>query len=96
MAIVKCLQNLFEDLGSNLFAEELFLDNPIKKLTTCAQLCDKVHIGLIFEVLVKLDDVWVVLHTYHENINHDKIPIFACYLRVSAGCGPLSGISPSF
>ena len=71
MAIVKCLQNLFEDLGSNLFAEELFLDNPIEKFTTCAQLCDKVHIGLILEVLVQLDDVWVVLHTYHENINHD-------------------------
>lgn len=37
VAIVECLQDLLEDLGGDLFGEELFFNDSVKELTACAQ-----------------------------------------------------------
>ena len=60
MAMVNALNNLLKDMACLLLAEELLLHDHVEKLTSLAQLCHQVDIFGIHEVLVELQNVWVV------------------------------------
>lgn len=60
VAIKNGLHDLFENECCIILAEKLLGDNVIEELTASTQLANQMHILLIFKVLVKLDDVWVV------------------------------------
>tara|TARA_B110001450_G_scaffold254013_1_gene278593 strand:+ start:1149 stop:1331 length:183 start_codon:yes stop_codon:yes gene_type:complete len=60
MTVVQWLQNLLEDFGCHFLSEEFFFDDPIKKLSSCAQLCDQVNVLRVIEVFVEFEYVWVI------------------------------------
>jgi hypothetical protein len=60
MAVVQRLKDLLENFCSNLFSEELVLDNPIEELATPADFSDQIDVPRVFEIFVELEDVGVV------------------------------------
>ena len=53
VAIVNCLQNLFENRACVDFIKIFLFDNLVKKLTTCTHLSDQINILRVLKILVQ-------------------------------------------
>ena len=60
MAVVNTKHQLFEAVSGLLLGVALLLDNLVEHLTTSAQLGNNVEVFIILEVLVELQDMWVI------------------------------------
>ena len=81
VTVVQRLQDLLEYLGSHVLAEVLSFDDSVEKLSTSAQLSDKIHIIIVLEVLVKFDHVWMILNKHSHSLERELMG----YLLVSEG-----------
>ena len=60
VAVVDGLEDLLEDLGGILFLHVLLLYNQVKEFSSCAKLGNEVDVLFVLEVLIELEDIWVV------------------------------------
>jgi hypothetical protein len=60
MTVVDTLHNLLEAMGGLNFGEKFLFDNLVEQLSSSAQLGDEVEVLFVFEVLVQLEDMWVI------------------------------------
>ena len=58
--VLHCGEHLAHDVGCVKLSEALGRDDAVEKLATFAVLHDDVHIAVINEALVELDDVGVI------------------------------------
>lgn len=75
MAVVDGLQDLLEHLGGVGLFEELLGNDPIEQLASLAQLSDEVNVLRVLEVLVQLDDVWVIQGLQNFDLLLKTLPI---------------------
>jgi hypothetical protein len=90
MAIIKTLQDLLEDSTRYFLREELCLDDSIKKLTTSANFCDEVYVSAILEVLVELEDMWVIECLENRNFLLEPLHVLDLLLGNLFHCSLLS------
>jgi len=75
MTVVDTLQDLLEYLSSIFLIKELLFNNLIKQLSTLTHFSDKVHILGVFEVLIKLNDMWMINLLQYLNFCLEPLPV---------------------